>query len=82
MPITPFVAAATLAGCAAYFSVKGMAVLFPGAPLAVAAMSVAMEAGKLVTVAFLGQLDVAISSHYAPPDRPVHVNQRRKYRAY
>ena len=38
-----------------------MVALFPGAPLAVAAMAVAMEAGKLVTVAFLARYKVGLS---------------------
>src|SRR5499427_3173914 len=42
-----------LAGCAAWFSIKGMVVLFPGAPVAVVAMATAMEATKLVTAGWL-----------------------------
>src|SRR5262249_21360231 len=35
-----YAAAIALAGCAAWFSIKGMVVLFPGAPLAVVAMAI------------------------------------------
>ena len=48
-------AAVTLAGTAAYFSIRGMTVLFPGAPNAIVVMGVAMEAGKLATVAWLAR---------------------------
>jgi hypothetical protein len=43
----------SLAAVAARFSIHGMIVLFPGAPAAIVAMGVAMEVGKLVSVAFL-----------------------------
>jgi hypothetical protein len=46
-------AAIALAGCAAWFSIKGMVVLFPGAPVAIVAMTVAMETAKLVTAGWL-----------------------------
>jgi hypothetical protein len=39
-------------GHAAYFSVRGMVVLFPGAPTAIIAMAGAMEAAKLISVAW------------------------------
>jgi hypothetical protein len=45
--------AVALAGVAAYFSIRGMIVIFPGAPTAIIVMGIAMEAAKLVTVAFL-----------------------------
>jgi hypothetical protein len=48
-----YAAAIALAGCAAWFSIKGMVVLFPGAPLAVVAMAIAMETAKLVTAGWL-----------------------------
>jgi hypothetical protein len=48
-----YVVAVALAGIAAYFSIRGMIVLFPGAPAAIVVMGVAMEAAKLTTVAFL-----------------------------
>jgi hypothetical protein len=48
-----YAVAVTLAGIAAYFSIGGMMALFPGAPTAIVVMGVAMEAAKLVTVAFL-----------------------------
>jgi hypothetical protein len=51
--LAAYVAAVALAGTAASFSVSGMVVLFPGAPVAIVAMALAMEAGKLVTVGWL-----------------------------
>jgi hypothetical protein len=48
-----YAVAVSLAGIAAYFSISGMIVLFPGAPAAIVIMGVAMEAAKLVTVGFL-----------------------------
>src|SRR5262249_24763341 len=48
-----YAVAVALAGIAAYFSIRGMIVLFPGAPAAIVIMGVAMEAAKLVTVGFL-----------------------------
>lgn len=50
-----YAAAIGLAGTAAYFSIKGMIVLFPGAPIAIVVMGLVMEAAKLVTVAFLAR---------------------------
>ena len=49
--VLAYAIAVTLAGIAAYFSIRGMIVLFPGAPTAIVVMGVAMEAAKLVTVA-------------------------------
>ncbi len=51
--VAAYLVAASLAVVAAYFSIRGMIVLFPGAPTAIIAMGVAMEVGKLVSVAFL-----------------------------
>jgi hypothetical protein len=51
--VLAYAVAVALAGIAAYFSIIGMIVLFPGAPAAILVMGVAMEAAKLVTVAFL-----------------------------
>jgi len=51
--VMAYAVAIALAGIAAYFSISGMIVLFPGAPAAIVVMGVAMEAAKLVTVAFL-----------------------------
>jgi hypothetical protein len=53
--VTAYVAAAALATAAAWFSVNGMVVLFPGAPLSVIAMAVAMESAKLVTAGWLAR---------------------------
>jgi hypothetical protein len=51
--VLAYVVAVALAAIAAYFSIRGMIVLFPGAPAAIVIMGIAMEAAKLVTVAFL-----------------------------
>jgi hypothetical protein len=53
--VAAYTAAIALAGAAAWFSVRGMAVLFPGAPLSVVGMAVAMEAAKLVTAGWLAR---------------------------
>ncbi len=50
-----YTAAVALAGAAAYFSIRGMTVLFPGAPTAIVGMAVAMEASKLVTAGWLAR---------------------------
>src|SRR5258706_6549545 len=47
------VAALALATVAAYFSVTGMAEIFPGAPAAVMVLAATMEAGKLVVAGWL-----------------------------
>src|SRR3979490_3255728 len=46
-------AALALATVAAYFSVTGMAEIFPGAPVAVLVLAATMEAGKLVVAGWL-----------------------------
>ena len=43
----------TVAGCAAFFSVKGIALLFSGAMVGVLIMASALEVAKLVTASFL-----------------------------
>ena len=50
-----YAVAVALTGIAAYFSICGMIVLFPGAKVAIVIMGIAMEAAKLVTVAFLAR---------------------------
>ena len=47
------VAAVALATIAAYFSVTGMAEIFPGAPVAIMLLAATMEAGKLVMAGWL-----------------------------
>lgn len=44
-----------IAGCAAYFSVTGIALLFSGATLGVGIMAASLEIGKLVTASYLHQ---------------------------
>src|SRR5215472_6074760 len=51
--VLAYAVAVELAGIAAYFSIRGMIVLFSGAPTAIVVMGVAMETAKLVTVTFL-----------------------------
>src|SRR5260370_3301352 len=51
--VLAYAVAVALAGIAAYFSIRRLIVLFPGPPTAIVVMGVAMEAAKLVTVAFL-----------------------------
>jgi len=46
-------AATFIAGCAAFFSIKGLMVLFAGSAVAVAVMASALEVGKLVAASFL-----------------------------
>lgn len=42
-----------VAGCAAFFSIKGLVVLFSGSALAIAIMATSLEIGKLVAASFL-----------------------------
>lgn len=51
--VAAYAAAIALAGVAAVFSIRGMVVLFPGAPTTVIAMAGTMEAAKLVTAGWL-----------------------------
>jgi hypothetical protein len=53
--VAAYTAAVALAGAAAWFSIRGMTVLFPGAPISVIGMSVAMESAKLVTAGWLAR---------------------------
>jgi hypothetical protein len=53
--IAAYTAAVALAGAAAFFSIKGMVVLFPGSPVPVIGMSIAMEAAKLITAGWLAR---------------------------
>jgi hypothetical protein len=50
-----WLAAVALAGAAAWFSIRGMVVLFPGSPMSVVAMACAMESAKLVTAGWLAR---------------------------
>src|SRR5882672_3219740 len=50
-----YTAAIALAGAAAFFSVKGMVTLFPGAPLAIVGMAATMESAKLITAGWLAR---------------------------
>jgi len=53
--VAAYIAAVALAGAAAFFSIKGMVVLFPGSPVPVIGMSIAMEAAKLITAGWLAR---------------------------
>ena len=53
--IAAYTVAVGLAGAAAWFSIKGMVVLFPGAPMSVVGMAIAMEGAKLVTAGWLAR---------------------------
>jgi hypothetical protein len=53
--VAAYIAAVSLAGAAAWFSIRGMVVLFPGAPQSVVAMACAMEGAKLVTAGWLAR---------------------------
>jgi hypothetical protein len=55
LDVTAYLAAGGLAAVAAWFSIRGMVVLFPGAPPSVVAMAVAMQASRLVTAGSLGR---------------------------
>jgi len=53
--VAAYTAAIALAVAAAWLSVRGMTVLFPGAPLSVVTMAVTMEGAKLVTAGWLAR---------------------------
>jgi hypothetical protein len=53
--VTAYVAAIALAGAAAWFSIRGMVVLFPGSPMSVVGMAIAMETAKSVTAGWLAR---------------------------
>jgi hypothetical protein len=53
--VAAYVSAISLAGVAAYLSISGLVVMFPGAPAAVAAMAATMEAAKLITAGWLAR---------------------------
>ncbi|MEK9698210.1 MAG: hypothetical protein VW270_20750, partial [Candidatus Poseidoniales archaeon] len=42
-----------IAGCAAFFSVRGISLLFAGSMIPVAIMATSLEIGKLMTASFL-----------------------------
>jgi hypothetical protein len=53
--VTAYLAAIALAVAAAWFSIRGMVVLFPGSPTSVVGMAVAMEGAKLLTAGWLAR---------------------------
>jgi hypothetical protein len=52
---TAYGVAIALASAAAWFSIRGMVVLFPGSPLSVIGMTCAMESAKLATAGWLAR---------------------------
>jgi hypothetical protein len=55
LDVAAYLAAIGLAAVTAWFSIRGMVVRFPGAPLSVVAMAAAMEAAKLVTAGWFAR---------------------------
>jgi hypothetical protein len=55
IPTATFVSALALASCSAYFSISGLTAIFAGAYWPVVGMGIALEAGKLSSVAWLGR---------------------------
>jgi hypothetical protein len=53
--VAAYVVAVGLAGAAAFFSIRGMVVIFPGSPVPVVIMAIAMESAKLVTAGWLAR---------------------------
>jgi hypothetical protein len=53
--VAAYAAAMALAGAAAFFSIRGMVVIFPGSPIPVICMAIAMEDAKLVTAGWLAR---------------------------
>jgi hypothetical protein len=53
--------ALAIAGCAAYFSIVGLTLLFVGSGTSIIVMGIALEVGKIITVTFLKQRWEAIS---------------------
>ena len=53
--VAVYVAAVALAGAAAWFSIRGMVVIFPGSPVPVVIMAISMETAKLVTAGWLAR---------------------------
>jgi hypothetical protein len=53
--VLAYVAAVALAAAAAWFSIRGMVVLFPGSPVSVVCMTSAMEIAKLLTAGWLAR---------------------------
>ena len=53
--VVAYLAAIGLASVAAWFSIRGMTVLFPGAPMAIVIMGMTMEGAKLVTTGWLAR---------------------------
>jgi hypothetical protein len=53
--VLAYTAAIALAGAAAWFSIRGMLMLFPGSPASVVGMACTMEAAKLVTAGWLAR---------------------------
>jgi hypothetical protein len=59
--IAAYTAAVALASAAAFFSIRGMVVIFPGSPVPVIGMAIAMEGAKLITAGWLARRWSAIA---------------------
>lgn len=55
LPFLVLLSALAIAGCAAFFSIVGLKLLFVGGGLSIVVMGVALEVGKLITATFLKQ---------------------------
>lgn len=55
LPFLVLLSALAIAGCAAYFSIVGLKLLFVGGGVSIIVMGVALEVGKLITATFLKQ---------------------------
>jgi hypothetical protein len=53
--VAAYSVAVALAAAAAFFSIRGMVVIFPGSPVPVGMMAIAMESAKLVTAGWLAR---------------------------
>jgi len=55
LPILVLLSALAIAGCAAYFSIVGLQLLFVGGGISIVIMGIGLEVGKLITATFLKQ---------------------------
>lgn len=62
LAILVLLSALGIAGCAAYFSIIGLKLLFVGGGLSIVIMGISLEIGKIVTVTFLHQMWHKIST--------------------
>jgi hypothetical protein len=55
LPILVLLSALAIAGCAAFFSIVGLKLLFVGGGVSIVVMGIGLEVGKLITATFLKQ---------------------------